>query len=70
MLRIELLQLKSEKKDLLVLSQFKSFCQLYMQMMQDAVISEVHKICDVLHFLEMREMSGIFSNLPINLYKI
>jgi len=29
-------------------------------MMQYAVISEVHKICDVLHFLEIREMSGIF----------
>jgi len=36
-------------------------------MLQDAVISEVHKICDVLHFLEIREMSGIFSNLA-NLY--
>jgi len=29
-------------------------------MLQDAVISEVHKICYVLHFLEIREMSGIF----------
>ena len=29
-------------------------------MLQDAVISEIHKIFDVLHFLEMLEMSGIF----------
>jgi len=34
-----------------------------MQMLQDAVISEVHQIYDVLHFLEICEMSGIFSNL-------
>ena len=33
-------------------------------MVQDAVISEVHKICDVLHFLEIREMSEICSNKP------
>jgi len=32
-------------------------------MWQDAIISEVHKVCDVLHFLEIREMSGLFSNL-------
>jgi len=38
-------------------------------MLQDTVISEVHKICYVLHFLEIREMSGIFSNLA-NLYRI
>jgi len=38
-------------------------------MLQDAVISEVHKICDVWHFLEIREMSLIFSNLA-NLYRI
>jgi len=37
-------------------------------MLQDAVISEIHKICDVLHFLEIREMSRIFSNLA-NLYR-
>ena len=46
----------------------KSFVQLYQQMLQDAVISEVHKICDGLHFLEIRDMSGIFSNLA-NLYR-
>src|SRR6218665_2607770 len=38
-------------------------------MLQDAVISEVHIICDVSHFLEIREMSGVFSNLA-NLYRI
>ena len=38
-------------------------------MLQDAVILEVHKICDVLHFLEIRENSGNFSNLA-NLYGI
>jgi len=38
-------------------------------MLQDAVISEVRKICDVFHFLEIRDMSGIFSNLT-NLYRI
>ena len=38
-------------------------------MLQDAVISEVHKICDVLHILEIREMSRMFSNLA-NLYRI
>lgn len=56
-----------EKEDLL--SEYKSFCQLYKQMLNDAVITEVHKICDVLHFLEIREMSRIFSNLA-NLYRI
>jgi len=40
-----------------------------MQMLQDAVISEVHKVCDVLHYLEICEMNGIFSNLA-NLYRI
>jgi len=40
---------------------------MYKQLLQDAVISEAHKMCDVLHFLEIREMSGIFSNLA-NLY--
>jgi len=34
-------------------------------MLQDAVISEVHKISDVLHFLEIREMRGIFKTWPI-----
>jgi len=34
-----------------------------------SLISEVHKICDVLHFLEICEMSGNFSNLA-NLYRI
>ena len=53
-----LLKLKSEKGDLL--SEFKSFCQLYKQLLQDAVISEVHKMCDVLHFLEIRETSRGF----------
>ena len=38
-------------------------------MLQDAVISEVHKICDIFHFLEIREMTGNFSNL-VNLYRI
>ena len=57
----------TEKED--SLSEFKSVCQLYKQMQQDAVISEVHEICDVLHFLEIREMSGIFSNLA-NPYRI
>ena len=28
-------------------SKFKSSCQLYNQMLQDIVISEIHKICDV-----------------------
>ena len=51
----------TEKEDLL--SEFKSFYQLYKQMLQDAVTSEVHKICDVLHFLEICEISGIFSIL-------
>ena len=46
------------KEDLL--SELKSLCQLYKQMLQDAVISEIHKIFDVLHFLEILEMSGIF----------
>lgn len=57
----------TEKEDLL--SEFKSFCQLYKQMLKDGLISEVHKICDVLNFLEIGEMSGIFSNLA-NLYRI
>ena len=48
----------TEKLD--VLSGFKSFCQLYKNKLQDVVISEFHKICDVLHFLEIREMGGIF----------
>jgi len=30
----------TEKEDLL--SEFKSFCQLYEQMLQDAVMSEIH----------------------------
>jgi len=46
------------KEDLL--SELKSVCQLYKQMLQDAVISEIHKIFDVLHFLEILEMSRIF----------
>jgi len=29
-------------------------------MLQDAVISEVHKIGDVLHILQIREMSRVF----------
>jgi len=33
-------------------------------MLQDVIISEVHKICDVLHFLEILEMSGIFQTWP------
>src|SRR6218665_2428075 len=33
--------------------------------MQDAVISEIHKIFDVLHFLEILEMSGIFQTLSL-----
>ena len=32
---------------------------------ENDVISEVHKIHDVLHFLEIREMSGIFQSWPI-----
>jgi len=43
---------QTQRKDLL--SEFKSFCQLYKLMLQDAVISEVHKTCGVLHFLEIR----------------
>ena len=35
-------------------------------MRQDA---EVYKICDVLHFLEIREMNGISPNIG-NLYRI
>src|SRR6218665_259986 len=66
-LRIALLKLKSEKEDLL--SKFKSVCQLYKQLLQDAVTSEAHKMCDGLHFLEIREMSRIFENLA-NLYII
>jgi len=38
-------------------------------MLQDAGISEIHKTCDVLHFLEISDMSGNFSNLA-NLYRI
>jgi len=38
-------------------------------MLQDAVILEVDKIFDVLHFLEIREVSGILSNLT-SLYRI
>src|SRR6218665_3850977 len=53
----------TEKWDVGLLSEFKSFCQLYKQKLQDVVISEFHQICDVLHFLEIREMSGLFSNL-------
>jgi len=57
----------TEEDDLL--SEFKFF-QLYKQMLQDAVISEVHKICEVLHFLEIREFrERDFSNLA-NLYRI
>jgi len=44
----------TEKKDLL--SEFKYFWQLYKQMLQ-----EVQEIYDALHFLEIREMSGISS---------
>jgi len=56
----------TEKEDLL--PEFESFCQLYKQMLQDAVISEVHEICDGLYFLEICEMSGICSNL-FNLFR-
>jgi len=38
-------------------------CNLYKQMLQDAINSVVHKICDVLNFLEIREMIRISSNL-------
>jgi len=38
-------------------------------MLQEPVISEVHKISDVLQFLEIREMSGTFSNLA-NVYRL
>ena len=38
-------------------------------MLQDAVISEVYEIYDVLHFLEIREMSWISSKLT-NFYRI
>ena len=47
----------TEKWD--VLSEFKSFCHLYKQKLQDVGISEFHKICDVLHFSEIREIGGI-----------
>lgn len=47
--------------------EFKSFCQLYKEMLKDAVISEVHKICDVLHFIEICEMRRIFI-MYANLY--
>ena len=57
----------TEKEDLL--SEFKSFCQLYKQMLQDGVISEVHKIRDVLHFLEICRNERDFSKLA-NLYRI
>lgn len=56
----------------IVSSKFKSLCQLYKQMLNDAVtavISELHKICNVLHFIKIRKMSGIFPNLA-NLYRI
>jgi len=33
-------------------------------MLQDAVIADVHEICDVLHFLEIREISEIFQTWP------
>ena len=48
----------TEKEDLL--SEFKFL---------SVVQAEVHKICDVLQFLEIREMSEIFSNLA-NRYRI
>src|SRR6218665_633218 len=38
--------------------------------MQDAVISEIHEIFDVLHFLEILEMSGIFQTLYRGLYNV
>ena len=40
----------TEKEDLLSEFRPKSFVQLYQQMLQDAVISEVRKICDVYIF--------------------
>jgi len=42
---------------------------LYRQKLQDVVIPEVQKFSDVLHFLEIREISGIVSILA-NLYRI
>jgi len=41
-----------------------------MQMLQDAAISEVHKICDVLHFLEIREWTGFFFKHVQPLYMV
>src|SRR6218665_1890992 len=39
--------------------------------MQDAVISEIHNLMfDVLHFLEILEMSGIFQTLYRGLYNV
>jgi len=51
----------TEKEDLL--SKFKSFCQLYKQMLQEAVISEVHKICGFI-FLRNSKKDGIFQTCP------
>jgi|SRR6218665_100851 len=39
-------------------------------MLQDAVISEIHKIFDVLHFLEIHEMSGIFQTFIETYYNV
>ena len=46
------------KEDLL--SELKSLCQLYKQMLQDAVISEIHKISDVLHLLALLKCAEFF----------
>jgi len=54
------------KEDLLY--ELKSLCQLYKQMLQDAVISEIHKIFDVLHFLEILEKCGIFQTFIFYYY--
>jgi len=43
---------------------------LYKQKLQDVVVSEFHKTCDVLHFLEIREMSGIFSTFIEHNYNV
>ena len=57
----------TEKEDLL--SEFKSVCRMYKQMLQNAVMSEDHKVSDVLRFFEIHGMSRILSNLA-SLYRI
>src|ERR1044072_1665010 len=44
-------------------SEFKSFSSLYKQSISDSVISELHKIGNLLEFIETNDMSSVFPNL-------